>query len=136
VFKPECVIINDKRKKLVLKEKRSELRLQNEAGKDIKVIHIDGCEITENTVSRCDYVILYDNLCIYLELKGSEISHAFEQLANTIRLKNIKDRKKIAVVVSFRCPLATAEINKAQQLFRKVYNANLLVKGSPYQFVC
>jgi hypothetical protein len=136
VFKPECIIINDKRKELVLKERRSELHMTNKAGKDIKVIQIDGCEITENNVVRCDYMILYDNSCIYLELKGSKISHAFEQLANTIQLKNVTDRQKIAVVVSFRCPLATAEINKAQQHFRKVHNANLLVKGSPFQFAC
>jgi hypothetical protein len=136
VFKPECVIINDRRKELVLKEKRSELRLKNEAGKNIRVIQIDGCEITENKVIRCDYIILCGDSCIYLELKGSKISHAFDQLVNTIQLRDVANRKKTAVVVSFRCPLATAEINKAQQRFRKLYNANLLVKGSPFQFVC
>jgi hypothetical protein len=47
VFRPECVIINDTRKELVLKERRSELHLKNDTGKEIKVIQIDGCEITE-----------------------------------------------------------------------------------------
>lgn len=70
--------------RLVLQEKGKKVTLRTRTGEEAKMLVIDGCVIRDNQ-PKCDGVFLYrrNNLhwLILVELKGSDIPHAFEQLA-------------------------------------------------------
>lgn len=72
-----------------------------------------------------------DEIEIYVELKGSDIVHAVEQLESTIRLlsDNPQKIKKLCFVVSTRVPRQTTSIQQLQSQFKKKFNANFRVKN-------
>ncbi|AOX03303.1 hypothetical protein BJP34_31140 [Moorena producens PAL-8-15-08-1] len=66
---------------IVLEENNSKLTLLNPNKDKILVITVDGCAIADDENKRCDYALVCSNgLEIYVELKGSKIKHAFEQI--------------------------------------------------------
>lgn len=66
----------------------------NPKAKLIMQIEIDGCVISEQDKRKCDYLILdcIDNVSYFIELKGSNIGDAYEQIAATY-LEIIKIRE-------------------------------------------
>jgi len=72
-----------------------------------------------------------DEIEIYVELKGSDIVHAVEQLESTIRLlsDNPQKIKKLCFVVSTRVPRQTTSIQQLQSQFKKKFNASFRVKN-------
>lgn len=57
----------------------------NPGAKLIMQIEIDGCVINDQDKRKCDYLILNcdDNVSYFIELKGSNISDAYKQIAET-----------------------------------------------------
>ncbi|MBD2484655.1 hypothetical protein [Planktothrix sp. FACHB-1365] len=136
---PECEkIISDKR--ITRKENQSQIIIENPNQFKVCVVQVDGCAIKEGL--RCDYLVIPDQqdikrtLEIYIELKGSKILHAIEQLEATI--KQLSDdpakQKKVCIIISTRCPLATTEIQNFKRDFKKKYNATLEVKNINYTY--
>lgn len=80
----------DDRKIVSCKEKQCVYRCKNDARHSLRFYNIDGGVIQDNSVIRCDKLLLDDTQpkAIYIELKGpaSEIDHAMEQIENTIRM--------------------------------------------------
>lgn len=61
------------------KNSRSKFRIQNPQKTKVRVIQVDDCVITKG--KRCDYLlVLSDNQELYIELKGSKVSYAVEQI--------------------------------------------------------
>jgi hypothetical protein len=65
------------------KNNRSKFRLDNPKKASIRVIQVDDCAIKEGI--RCDYLlILPDGQELYIELKGSDVTHALKQIIESI----------------------------------------------------
>ncbi len=115
---------------IVLKEKHSKITFENASHKSIRIIKIDGCVIKEGL--RCDYLVIPDTqIENYVELKGSDVSHAVKQLEQTIS-KVSEDRtkcEKYCFIISTRCPLLTTKIQNIKHIFKKQYNAKLVIKN-------
>ena len=119
-------------KKIVLQENKSKITFLNPNQDKILIIKVDGCAISDNETLRCDYALMpSDEVEIYVELKGSDIVHAVEQIKSTIRLlsDNPQKIKKLCFVVSTRVPKQTTTIQQLQSQFKKNFNASFRVKN-------
>ena len=80
--------------KIVLQENKSRIVFLNPNQDKILTIEVDGCVINDDNVLRCDYAIVPSNeVEIYVELKGSDISHAVKQIKSTTVRRPQKDKK-------------------------------------------
>ena len=67
---------------------------------------------------------------VYIELKGSDVKHAVEQLATTIqKLTDDMSVSKLCFVASTRCPITSTQIQKFKKEFMQKYKANLTIKN-------
>jgi hypothetical protein len=117
-----------------LEEKCSKITFKNESRKNIRVIRIDDCVIKEGL--RCDYLVIPENgIEHYVELKGSDVSHAVKQLKCTITevSEDARHGKKCCFIVSSRCPKTSAEIQNIQSKLKKEFNSTLTVKNIKYE---
>ena len=119
-----------KDKKISLVENKSKLILNNEKLREITKVQVDGCLPIDGV--KCDWLIIVVEppVEIYVELKGSDVKHAFEQLENTIKhISKDKTKKiKFCYVITTRVPLSSPEIQQKAKYFKKNYNATLRVR--------
>lgn len=109
---------------------RSKFRLCNVGQASIRVVQVDGCAIKEGM--RCDYLIVLPNQQeIYVELKGSDVRHAVEQIFKSMDLLtcNCHSLLKLCFIASTRCPINSTEIQNLKKKFRQKYNALLTIKN-------
>ena len=119
------------------KEKRT-YRLHNESEKDIVVYKIDGGIIDNDEVQKCDYgIYTEDNWLFLIELKGSDLNHALDQINSTIdvlfKKPSVKVKKLNARIVlsKVRVPDVTAsKENKLKQRLHKSYGGGDYKKQS------
>ena len=130
---PDCETVRSDTNIVVVdpgsRNNRSKFRLQNPKRASIRVVQIDDCVIKEGI--RCDYLlILPDEQELYIELKGSDVKHAVEQIARTIDLLACHSQSilKLCFIASTRCPINSAEIQNLKKKFRQKYNAKLVIK--------
>ena len=81
-IKNECYETS-KSAKIVCKENSNKVVFINTKKLNVDKITVDGCQITSG--KRCDFLVKYSNTEHYIELKGHDIKHAFEQLTETIK---------------------------------------------------
>lgn len=118
--------------KIVLQENKSKITFLNPNQHQILKIKVDGCAIKDNETLRCDYALVpTSEVEIYVELKGSDIAHAIEQIESTIHLLsyNVNKIKKICFVVSTRVPKQATSIQQIQSRFKKKFNASFRIKN-------
>lgn len=116
---------------------RSKFRLHNPKRSSIKIVQVDDCVIKEGM--RCDYlIILSNNQEIYIELKGSNVKHAVEQISRSIDLLtcNCNSIVKLCFISSTRCPINSAEIQNLKKKIRRKYNAKLTIKNGEIIHTC
>jgi hypothetical protein len=109
---------------------RSKFRLCNPRRASIKVVQVDDCVIKEGI--RCDYLLVLPNgQELYVELKGSDVKHAVEQITRSIDLLacNCHPVDKLCFIASTRCPINSTEIQNLKKKFRQKYNAHLTIKN-------
>lgn len=109
---------------------RSKFRLYNLRRSRVKIVQVDDCFIKEGI--RCDYLlILSNNQEIYVELKGSDVKHAVEQISRSIDLLTCNNNLnvKLCFISSTRCPINSTEIQNLKKKFRQKYNAQLIIKN-------
>lgn len=89
-FDKKCVEFEDARLSVVLHDKRakSEYRAENRTRKNLVCLRVDGCLIDTLQVKKCDYLLLNcsDKFAHYVELKGTDIKTAIEQLSTSVHL--------------------------------------------------
>lgn len=102
-------------------------------------IHVDVDDFISG--ERCDYMLVrqYDNAEeYYVELKGTDITHAISQLRVTIDRLGLetKQLKRVAFIIASRIsPKFNTRIQLGEKTFRQKYNAELIVKGhSHYEY--
>lgn len=109
---------------------RSKFRLHNPKRASVRVIQVDDCVIKEGI--RCDYLlVLPSEQEVYIELKGSDVKHAVEQIARSIDLLacNCHSVIKLCFIASTRCPINSTEIQNLKKKFRQKYNAQITIKN-------
>ncbi|HPI19201.1 MAG TPA: hypothetical protein PKY56_02425 [Candidatus Kapabacteria bacterium] len=120
--------------KIVLEEKRSKITFINNLKRDVHRIKIDDCIIKEGM--RCDYLLI-DNADIYywVELKGTDIKHAIEQLKASMFMFGNKTNQSYSFIISTKVyPCLSSTIQANQKLFKKNYKSDLYIKESPREF--
>ncbi len=129
----ECeTVVTDPR--IVLREKRSRICFLNPRRARVRKIVIDGCVIQDGL--RCDHLLI-DAVPVehFVELKGSNVRHALDQLEATIKQvsADAEAAVKRAYVLSARCPLASPDVQAHQRRFKSVYNAALIIRRSGFE---
>lgn len=111
--------------RILLEEKKTKITFLNVDRKEVHKVRIDGGVITEGI--RCDYLIIYpksesDKVEHFVELKGTDIVHAFMQLDASIDLCCM-DRNKpfYAFIVSTSCPLSSSQLSNMKSKLKKKY---------------
>lgn len=113
---------------IVCSEKGMRYELINDNRSCVKKIIIDDCLITNKTIQKCDYAILLCNseICCFIELKGSDITHACDQILHTYgQLTDlVKKCKKIyARIIPSRCPTPNIR-SRPRELLRNLCKSN------------
>lgn len=88
----------------------------------IKIDDFQGRDFLPFNTTRCDYILCHENknLAIFIELKGTDLDKAFEQIINTNNLFGNNLNKKYAAIVYKGIPGAN---NKIQNF--KIKNAKI-----------
>ena len=128
-----CETVGTERR-IVLREKRSAIVFLNPRRARIRKIVIDGCVIKDGP--RCDHLLI-DAVPVehFVELKGSNVRHALDQLEATIKQvsTDAETAAKRAYVISTRCPLASPAVQAHQRRFKRTYNAALIIRASGFE---
>lgn len=116
-------------KVITLHENRSIFNFYNPNRKNVTCVVVDGCAIINGP--KCDHLLIDANLVEhFVELKGSDVKHALLQLERSIEQLGV-NTPRYAFVVSTKCPMIGADIQRAKKKFKVKYDTNLIIKNSP-----
>ena len=113
-------------------------KLHNKSGKEFVVYRIDGGLINDENVLKCDNGIYTENDWLFLiELKGTDLNHALDQINNTIDILLKRPNKKVKklnariVLSKVSIPrISASKENKLKQLLHKSYGGGNYKKQS------
>lgn len=114
---------------IVFEQNRRRVCFYNPNRQICKCVQVDGCAITEGI--RCDNMLTFhDERCEYfVELKGTDVKHAIEQLRVSIQtLGEFTDDRSAYVVSTNVAPALTTTIQRAKRDFRTKFQAELIIK--------
>ena len=114
---------------IVFEQNRRRVCFYNPNRQICKCVQVDGCAITEGI--RCDNMLTsHDERCEYfVELKGTDVKHAIEQLRVSIQtLGEFTDDRSAYVVSTNVAPALTTTIQRAKRDFRTKLQAELIKK--------
>ena len=129
--------------KVSLKERSAVYVLNLVPPMDCVVYQVDGCIIKGTDKGKCDKLVVAETasgerVCVFVELKGTDVPHAIEQLDATLSyplFANNRTRWTKARVVANKIPANTGRsvVERAKVDFRKKYNCELicLKSGQP-----
>jgi hypothetical protein len=116
-------------KRIVLSGKKTtKLYLLNPTERQVEQIVVDGCAITEG--QRCDWLVRLNDAIsneeIYVELKGSAVYYAVEQLLATIPKISTDFSKlpKRCFIVFNRNPMVGTDAQKYKLKFLQIFNSS------------
>lgn len=122
--------------KIILTENRMKMTFLNRERKVVKVVTVDNCVVTEGI--RCDYLVINEKTYeFFVELKGTDIRHACDQLtASIVQLSANPTRKaKHSFVISSRViPAIRTNIQNLKRQFKDRFNCTLIVKNQQCEF--
>ena len=136
----KCIQSNDNRSKVKCEENKMVYQYENEDREKILCLRMDGGIIVEDATvpsgtKKCDYVIYVynDKIVILVELKGTDIATALEQIDNSLTLfesfykksKNVYAR--IVPACSQPMLLSNPKYVKVHNKLKKL-NGNILIK--------
>ena len=114
---------------IVFEQNRRRVCFYNPNRQICKCVQVDGCAITEGI--RCDNMLTsHEERCEYfVELKGTDVKHAIEQLRVSIQtLGEFTDDRSAYVVSTNVAPALTTTIQRAKRDFRNNLHAELIIK--------
>lgn len=81
-----CLKSFDNRRHISISENRKKYLLHNDVADFIAVFHVDGGMIQSHEIIKCDNLVLdaTSMKAIFVELKGTNLAHALEQVNTTI----------------------------------------------------
>jgi hypothetical protein len=115
---------------LIEEKKSSKIIFTNEKLIEVTKVQVDGCLDIQGV--KCDWLLIINEtyIEIYIELKGSDVEHAFAQIENTIKVisQGYKNVPKYCYVITTRCPITSTQIQVKTKSFKSKYNAVLRIK--------
>lgn len=115
---------------LIEEKKSSKIIFTNENLIEVTKIQVDDCLDIQGV--KCDWLLIINEpyIEIYIELKGSDVEHAFAQIENTIKIvsKDYKIVLKYCYIITTICPINSAQIQVKAKSFKSKYNAVLRIK--------
>ena len=70
---------------VILGENGVEVHFDNSRGETIRKIHYDGCYCKDGSVLKADFIVGFSKLVdVIVELKGSDLRHAYSQVEHTL----------------------------------------------------
>ncbi|WP_302368603.1 hypothetical protein [Brachyspira aalborgi] len=123
-------------KKLVCGEKKNGVKFILYAnGFEFYKIKIDGDVEKNTTTKKCDFLVIKkdtENIEIFIELKGSDIKKAYEQIITSYKKYSDKSKnpKLYAAIVSSKCPSRDTSIQNKQKELAKIFKSFLFVKNN------
>ncbi len=89
---------------------------------------VDGCQITNGV--RCDKLLICEDNEYFIELKGSDVKHAIEQLKASInQLGDSHVLSRQAYIIATSCsPKLQTSIQKSKLEFKKYLHSSLIVE--------
>lgn len=113
-------------------EKQSKFILLNPDRKSVDYIMVDGCIYPRGHHELCcDYALNFENITVFIELKGSDIAHAIKQVLATKQDARFQiNTNKFAVIVTSKMPKDDSSI-KQQKINLKKQNIKLMAGNSP-----
>lgn len=114
---------------IVFEQNRRRVCFYNPNRQICKCVQVDGCAITEGI--RCDNMLTsHDERCEYfVELKGTDVKHAIEQLRVSIQtLGEFTDDRSAYVVSTNVAPALTTTIQRAKRDFLTKFQSELIIK--------
>ncbi len=127
-----------KHKVIVCEENGKQARFLNGNQCTIQRIHVDGCVIPKGEIA-CDYLVRHiaeePYAEYFVELKGTDVKHAIEQLEASIKQLGEKQASiRYAIVVSSKVAPATGtDVQIGQKRLLKRFGFNLLVRSRQYE---
>lgn len=113
-------------------ERRSIIKFSNQQRRVYKRVKVDGCALLEGEKCDCMLCSADEHEERYIELKGSDIPHAIEQLRTTIqKIGEYKEKRHSYVVCTKVAPQITTLIQKAKVEFRNKFKSELQIKEMP-----
>ena len=116
----------------VLEEERSKFILVYPSTTAVKRIKVD--EHLPAAVPQCDYVLVLPTQALYVELKGSDVEHAVEQLKSTMTKLEVAMATKLFFIIHHHCPLPATKIQQMKSRFLKQTGHLLKVHKSPHTY--
>ena len=136
-FKNACCTTGNNRK-LKIAENASVMYVINNQRKGYHDIQIDGCDITEGY--KCDrgVYLVETNAGLLVELKGSDVAHAVEQLAESLgKYKSKLSQLGASVqcfVISCNNPLSSTASQNVKIKFKKKHGVSLRIERSNFSY--
>lgn len=116
--------------RMVLEEERSKFILVYPSTTAVKRIKVD--KHLPAALPQCDYVLVLPTQALYVELKGSDVEHAVEQLKSTLANLKIAMAEKLFFIIHHHCPLPATKIQQMKSRFSKQTGYFLEVRKSPH----
>lgn len=94
-----------------------------------EAIRVDGCEITQGP--RCDWaLILSSGREVYIELKGVDLNHAYEQVAATVpQITRGKGVQKVFCLIASRVPREDTSGQRLRLLLKTKFDMRAIKKS-------
>ncbi len=124
--------------KIKFEENKRKIIFLNPDRKDYKRVQVDGCAIDDKVTLRCDKLLVSadEHEERYVELKGTDVMHAIDQLESTIvRLGEFDDNRHAYVISTNVAPACTTKIQQKALYFKKKYHSKLVVKEKQLEVV-
>lgn len=122
-------ITETRERNIKFEENKRKIIFHNPSSSPYKKVKVDGCAITAGL--KCDNLLVSDDEHseYYVELKGTDVMHAVDQLENTIqKIGEFDDDRHSYIICTNVSPKCRTEIQKKQKHFRKSYKSELLIK--------
>ena len=116
----ECIEYQNREKALMFSEKGRSYCGLNPDSKEILGFKVDKGLINDEN-DRCDYSLIVQNdVCFLIELKGRDVSHAAEQIMSTREIfeKNYGIKKFVARIVCSKAKTAELDTNAFKRMDR------------------
>jgi hypothetical protein len=120
---------------IVFREKNKRIAFENAQAVTVREVHLDNEALPPDFGPRCDGVLVcpaeVPNHEHYVELKGSDVGHAVEQLRNSLQKlsRDVARQPKSCYVISSRVPRAGTDIQRFQRQFHRQYVSMLYVRS-------
>jgi hypothetical protein len=130
---------NSKGGTIVCEERASKYIYKNKRDEKFMKLQIDGGLISDQNTLKCDYLLLNHTELngkthyhsIFIELKGSDLTHACKQILATIESlnNNLKGSLLHARIVLSKVPKPNVQLNILKEQFMKKYQCTLYYKS-------